>query len=252
MPLPGFTKRRCPTQEMFVFELASGLDPKRLAEIYREFHRLQIRNFLSDESARNLHRELADSAEWRLTVNRGEEIRHFSLDHLSAWTDEQHALLERAVTFGGRYGFQFRYEVIRLESTTGEMLLAFRDFLSSPEVVELMREITGVDDISFADAHASRYQPGHFLTAHDDHQESMRRKAAYVLNLTPEWRPDWGGLLQFYDASGNVSRAFTPGFNVLNIFRVPQTHSVSWVTPIAAAPRYAVTGWLRAGEAADD
>jgi Rps23 Pro-64 3,4-dihydroxylase Tpa1-like proline 4-hydroxylase len=74
----------------------------------------------------------------------------------------------------------------------------------------------------------------------------MGRRAAYVLNLTPEWRPDWGGLLQFYDAMGNVSRAFTPGFNVLNIFRVPQPHSVSWVTPLAAAPRYAVTGWLRA------
>lgn len=229
-----------------MFKLASGLDPARLAEIYRTFHRLQIKAYLSDDSARQLYRELAESAEWRLAANRGEEIRHFTAGEMSAWTDEQHALFERAVTFGGRFGFQFRYDVIRLESTSGKLLLAFRDFMSSPPVVELMRAITGDDDIAFADAHASRYRAGHFLTAHDDHAEAMGRKAAYVLNLTPEWRPDWGGLLQFYDGTGNVTRAFTPAFNVLNIFRVPQTHSVSWVNPIAAAPRYAVTGWLRA------
>ena len=229
-----------------MIELATGLDLKRLQEIYRNFRRLQIKGFLSEASARVLHDALAKSTEWRLTVNRGEEIRHFSLDDLSAWTAEQHALLERAVAFGGRFGFQFRYDVIRLESTSIGSLLGFRDFMSSPEVVELMQAITGDDDIAFADAHASRYRPGHFLTAHDDQMESMGRKAAYVLNLTPEWRPDWGGLLQFYDGSGNVSRAFTPAFNVLNLFRVPQTHSVSWVTPIAAAPRYAVTGWMRA------
>jgi len=45
---------------------------------------------------------------------------------------------------------------------------------------------------------------------------------------------------------GNVTRAFTPGFNILNLFRVPQPHSVSWVNDLAPSPRYAVTGWLRA------
>lgn len=228
-----------------MFELVPGLDRSRLREVYRGFGRLQIKGFLSEECAQALYRELAESNEWRLAVNRGEEIRHFSPEDLAAWTDEQHALLDRAVSFGGRYGFQFRYDVVRLDSTGTRLLPAFRDFMSSPPVVDFMREITGHSDISFADAHASRYRTGHFLTAHDDQVEAMGRRAAYVLNLTPEWRPDWGGLLQFYDRSGNVTRAFTPAFNVLNIFRVPQTHSVSWVTPIAAAPRYAVTGWLR-------
>ena len=43
-----------------------------------------------------------------------------------------------------------------------------------------------------------------------------------------------------------VARGYMPAFNTLNIFRVPQPHSVAWVTPLAGAPRYAVTGWLRA------
>ena len=40
--------------------------------------------------------------------------------------------------------------------------------MSSPAVIEFMRTLVGDARIDFADAHASRYQPGHFLTAHDD------------------------------------------------------------------------------------
>jgi Rps23 Pro-64 3,4-dihydroxylase Tpa1-like proline 4-hydroxylase len=229
-----------------MLQLAPGLDLAGLAQVYRTHGRLQIVNFLADESAAALYRELADSRHWRLTVNRGEEIHHFDLEDIAGWPAERLGLLDRAVTMGGRYGFQFRYDVLRVGETPSPLLAALADLLSSPELVQFMRTLTGAGDIAFADAHASRYRSGHFLTTHDDEVEAMGRRAAYVLNLTPEWRPDWGGLLQFYDAMGNVSRAFTPGFNVLNIFRVPQPHSVSWVTPLAAAPRYAVTGWLRA------
>jgi Rps23 Pro-64 3,4-dihydroxylase Tpa1-like proline 4-hydroxylase len=36
-----------------------------------------------------------------------------------------------------------------------------------------------------------------------------------------------------------------PGFNVLNLFKVPTDHSVSVVAPFAAEPRLALTGWFR-------
>jgi SM-20-related protein len=36
-----------------------------------------------------------------------------------------------------------------------------------------------------------------------------------------------------------------PSFNTLDLFAVPQRHSVSIVTPSAQHRRYAVTGWLR-------
>jgi SM-20-related protein len=228
-----------------VFQLAPGLDLDGLARASRAHGRLQVANFLSPASAAALHRELAGSGGWRLTANRGEQVLDLDLDDVAGWPPERHELLERAVTMGGRFGFQFRYDVIRTGKGGAPLLAAFADFLSSPDMIAFLRTLTGADDIDFADAHASRYRPGHFLTTHDDRVDAMGRRAAYVLNLTPEWRPDWGGLLQFFDAGGNVARAFTPGFNILNIFRVPQPHSVSWVTPLAAAPRFAVTGWLR-------
>ncbi|HEX8641585.1 MAG TPA: 2OG-Fe(II) oxygenase family protein [Allosphingosinicella sp.] len=239
---------------MVSFALRPGLDAAALAAEFAADGRMQILNFLRHDGAIALFRELVDSKAWRLALNKGEEVLDHAEAETATWPAERRAELERAVVAGGRHGFQFRYDTIRLpeygsgwEEGTAPLLRAFSDFLCSGAMIEFMRTLTGFADVTFADAHASRYRDGHFLTAHDDLNQGMGRRAAYVLNLTPQWRPDWGGILQFYDERGNVVRGFTPAFNTLNIFRVPQPHSVSWVTPLAGAPRYAVTGWLRTG-----
>jgi len=236
------------------FALRPGLDPAALAEPFAREGRLQIVDFLRHDGAMALLRALAESPAWRLAVNRGQETEDIAAAEIAGWSAAKRAALDEAVVAGGRDGFQFRYDTIRLPrygSGWGDeappLLARFVEFLSSPELTGFLRTLTGDAGIGYADGHASRYRAGHFLTAHDDLNQGMGRRAAYVLNLTPQWRPDWGGILQFYDERGNVVRGFTPAFNVFNIFRVPQPHSVSWVTPLAGAPRYAVTGWLRAG-----
>ena len=62
--------------------------------------------------------------------------------------------------------------------------------------------------------------------------------------MTPEWRPDWGGALQFYNESRDkIVDEYLPTFNALNLFRVPMWHSVTQVTPFGDM-RYAISGWL--------
>lgn len=118
-------------------------------------------------------------------------------------------------------------------------------FLNGDAFLGLMREVTGEPRIALADAQLTRFRPGHFLTEHDDTAEGKIRYFAYVLNLTPVWRIDWGGLLAFHSADGNVAEAFTPRFNTLNLLSVPQPHSVTQVALSAGADRISVTGWLR-------
>ena len=93
---------------------------------------------------------------------------------------------------------------------------------------------------------ATRYGPGHFLTAHNDNIAGKNCLAAYVINMTPFWRADWGGNLLFLGKEGHVEEGYVPCFNALNLFRVPQVHMVSHVAPFANARRYSITGWLRA------
>ncbi len=237
------------------FTLGPGLDSVAIAPQFAGSGRLQIPNFLRQDGAIALLREISESRRWRLAINRGQETVDLDPADMAAWDQGRRAAFEQEVVQSGRDGFQFRYDAIRLPARgTGiapdpeqPMLSAFAQFLSSPPIIDFVRTLTGMDDIAFADAHASRYTAGHFLTAHDDRHEGMNRRCAFVMNLTPIWRPDWGGLLLFYGDDGNVDGGFTPAFNRLNLFRVPQPHSVTWVAPLAAAPRLSVTGWFRAG-----
>jgi Rps23 Pro-64 3,4-dihydroxylase Tpa1-like proline 4-hydroxylase len=119
--------------------------------------------------------------------------------------------------------------------------------LASQATIELVRTVTGFSDVSRVDAQATLYRPGNFLTAHSDEQVGEHnRRAAYVIQLCRNWKADWGGLLHFLDASGAVTQTFTPRFNSMALFAVPQEHAVSMVATFAPGPRFGITGWFTA------
>ena len=233
------------------FLMNPSLDAKALAGRFKADGKLHIPDFLEAGCAKSFFQSLRGRDDWALIVN--QDDNSFDLDRKAqaALSDEQRQALDQAVYAGARYGFQYRYEAIRVPDAEKDRrklddpLARFASFLSSAPVVGFLRAVTSKKGIDFADAQATAYGPGHFLTAHDDEVAGKQRHAAYVFNLTPTWRVDWGGLLLFHGADGHVTRGFTPSFNALNIFAVPQPHSVSMVAPFAANRRYSVTGWLR-------
>lgn len=233
------------------FLMNPSLEATALAAGFKADGKLHIPDFLEPACAEYFFQSLRARDDWALIVN--QDDNSFDLDRKAqaALSEAQRLALDQAVYAGARYGFQYRYEAIRVPDEEkarrklDDPLARFASFLSSPPVVGFLRAVTGKTGIDFADAQATAYGPGHFLTAHDDDVAGKQRHAAYVFNLTPVWRVDWGGLLLFHGADGHVSRGFTPTFNALNLFTVPQPHSVSMVTPFAANRRYSVTGWLR-------
>ena len=242
------------TASAFGYTLNPKLDAERLARDFARAGRIHIPELLAGDAAEQLYRYLRENGAWRLHINQGEKLFELDRTQQAALTPDAAAKLDLAVHQAARYGFQFRFESIRVSDSAADraaqpsLLNDFARFLSSEVMLGFLRRVTGAADIGFADAQATAYAPGHFLTNHDDNVAGKNRRAAYVFNLTPEWRADWGGLLQFFGADGHVAEAYAPRFNALNIFAVPQPHSVSYVTPAAAYRRYAVTGWLRAGE----
>ena len=230
------------------FALADAGGAAALAAAFHAKRRLRVQPFLTSASAARLHAELAASEAWRLVLNGGEKTFEIDRAGQASLDTAQRARIDTAVIEAARHGFQYRYESIRIADDPGERgtsaLDRFADCLNSPEAIGWFRRVTGIADIDFADAQATAYGPGHFLTEHDDDVAGKNRRAAYVLSLTPTWRVDWGGLLLFHDADDAVA-GFAPGFNALALFAVPQRHSVSAITPSAGAPRLSVTGWLR-------
>ena len=240
--------------EFAPFAINPALDPARFAPQFIGRGRVHLPDFLVPPAAEQVHRYLAQSAEWSLVLHDGTNVREATPEQRrhadEIWEREMAAFAYARA----REGFEFLYEHRRVADDPRERaadpspVARFVDFLNSSVFLEFARRLTGQTDIVRADAQATRYRPGDFLTQHDDFDKTGRklRRAAYVFNLTPRWQPDWGGQLQFIGPDGHVTEAWVPRFNALNLFAVPQPHSVSIVAPFAVGARYSVTGWLLA------
>ena len=233
------------------FALNPALDPDEIADELARSKRVQIRDFLAPPGADELLEDLSRSTDWRHVINAGENVYEIGCDELAAMDEHQQAMLNRKIDLEAAEGFQFRFDTIRIPDpeedrrAMGRLVADFASFLSSPPTVAWLRGATGCDRIDFADCQATRYCNGAFLTRHDDAVEGKQRFFAYVLNLTWDWRAEWGGLLVFPDDEAIRIDALVPEFNVLNLFEVGQQHAVSQVASYAPRPRISVTGWLR-------
>jgi Rps23 Pro-64 3,4-dihydroxylase Tpa1-like proline 4-hydroxylase len=157
-------------------------------------------------------------------------------------------LLDDQVHDRAALGFQYRYEGIRIPDAgeaPDEALGRFAAFMASEVLLGFLGEVVGRDDIAFSEGQATAYGPGDFLTCHDDGVEGRHRLAAFVLGITPRWRPEWGGLLLFHADDDSAAIGHVPRWNTLDLFAVPQRHSVTYVNRSAPGRRLALTGWLR-------
>lgn len=235
-------------------ELNPGLDPASLSTEYARKKRLQMRDFLSADSARTIHADLQKLG-WWLAFRDGNAVTELSPEQLRSLSAEQAAQIRQRVDQGAREGYQFLYNYFPLFKQyflTGgggnNAVFRLYEFLNSPGMIAFFRKLTGIEDIAWADGQATLYRATHFLKFHTDDVPAEKRRAAYVLNLTPDWDLDWGGLLQFWSDENDVEHAYRPIFNALNIFTVPSRHSVSAVASYAPGLRFSITGWLRAGD----
>ena len=228
-------------------QLSLQLDRAALTNEYKRASRIHIQNVLTQESAERLHLCLREETPYGLCVNIGGTVR--TLRDLTP-TERQHCAIA-AWREVGTAGFRFLFDMHVLSlngepySDPGHYWSKTVSFLNGADFLELAREITGIEGIDFADAQATLYRGGDFLTVHDDDVPGTKRLAAYVLSFTPVWRPEWGGLLEFLDRSSQIEMGYMPGFNTLKLFRVPMAHHVSMVAPYGGYGRYSITGWLR-------
>lgn len=235
------------------FRLHARTDLDALARRYAERGRVHVASLLDMADAERLAAHLHARSDWCLMLNHGERLYELDPATQREVGAAQLAELTRAARRSGHDRFQYLYENVRVPDEAAawaardDLLARFAEFLTSPEMLALVRRLTGRDDIAFADGRATRYREGHFLTTHDDDVSVKHRVAACVVGLTHAWRAEWGGQLQFLDGEGHVAEGFVPRSYALNLLAVPQPHLVSPVTALAGplAARFSVTGWFR-------
>lgn len=237
-----------------LFTLNPSLDRPALAAQFRRDGRVQIRDVLSHDAAIAVHEILARSTPWGLAWQAGQDgphaIRASSLAADPAGRQRAVSTATSRAAQRGDYAFQYaQYPILDayLEKWAPDgphdMLL---EHINSADFLDFIREVTGIGQIRKGDAQATLYAPGHFLALHTDSHVAEGWRIAYVFNFCrEEWKPDWGGYLNFFDDDGDIIAGYRPRFNALNMFAVPRAHAVSYVPPFAPIGRFAVTGWFR-------
>ena len=212
--------------------------------------RVQIPDFLQLDAAERLRSCLQNEVPWTLAERSDGVSKTIAAADYAAMDEHVRAehlqkSYERAKT-----EFQFAYESYMMVRAAVEgrdpslILHAILDFLNSEQFIGFARWLVNDPKITHVSAQATRYRAGHFLTRHEDKDQHEDRAYAYVIGLTKNWRADWGGLLQFEDNNGDVTQTLMPRWNSISLFKVPQSHIVSLVSPFVTEDRLAITGWL--------
>ena len=233
--------------DLLPLELNPGLDTVELGEGFRRDGRVRVRRVFT-QGAPELFHYLEATEDWIQLVN------HETGAHEIAWSEWrvpgarcrselEPDMLARAVD-----GFQYSYAALRIpaagEHEENPVLAALAELMRGEPMQGLLEGITGLVAPTFTDGQVTAYGGEDFLTGHDDNLTGSGRKVAFVLGLSPRWRPEWGGLLLFHELGGIDCVGLVPQFNTLDLFAIPRYHSVSMVTRAAPRRRFSVTGWL--------
>lgn len=224
-----------------------ALDLPQLSARFQREGRVLIRDFFEPAVVTALARAV-DGIDWSLSFRDTQGDRQLTGEQLRQMSPAQRAELADGIHKLAGQGFQFSFYTDSLVAAAKrgdtDLLARFMRWMADEQFMAKIRAISGVTEINRVYAQATMYSRGNFLVAHDDHVDAENRRLAYVINLTPRWQAEWGGMLHFCAPDGSISESFFPHFNSLALFRVPQTHFVSYVPPFAQGERTAITGWL--------
>lgn len=216
----------------------------------------EIRDFLEPEFAEEAHAFLNEGMprHWWYAVSLppwigpAEELKSRSIpdsDEAQERIAARRGEAEEAMVRGEFAYFYFR----TFDHEPGCNCVACRviEHLRSQETCAAVAQATGEPLQSPGEFYCSRLVSGCFLGRHSDKGNG---RISAILNLTRDWNPEYGGLLNLMaDGGPEVSNVVFPRFNSLVGFTLPagigRQHFVSHVAPNVYGNRLAVNGFYR-------
>jgi Rps23 Pro-64 3,4-dihydroxylase Tpa1-like proline 4-hydroxylase len=146
-----------------------------------------------------------------------------------------------------KFSYNFHRTVNDHQDTCNCYECGFRDALISDEILNFLNGITNQGLTSTDEVFGAVYLPGDFLAPH---QDSPNGTLGFTLQLSKNWKPQFGGNLHFMDGpNGDIERVVVPTFNTLTIFDLPKGigkwHYVSTVSPGVEELRLTYAGWFK-------
>jgi len=221
-----------------------SFDVNNLKNIFENKKMLKIDNILNENFAEALYNSCILEKNWILAS--GIDKNKYEKKHMPQNDKINQAQIKNVSTAFSND--QFSYVFYR--SMNGENMnyyeFTLRKILNSENFITLLNEITNLNLTKLNTLFMSKYISGNFLSTHSDKGNG---RLAFVINLSKNWKPQYGGNLHFLSEDrSEIIHTFVPGFNNLIIFHVPENagipHYVSHIAPFIKNQRYAISGWF--------
>lgn len=202
------------------------------------------KNFLADSDAKNLVNEINQmNPEWFSTAYKFKDNdvkyvrnslgqRHFKKKYDNALVSSMQK---------GYFTYRFSRSTQHVKGCKC-FECTFREKALNGFIKKFVQDKLGYKNAVLGENFISCYEEGDFLSMHADKQKGG---CAFVLNLTQNWRAEYGGLLHVKGPDGHYT-AVVPEFNSLVIMELGdggRDHFVSEVSKYAPQARIAISGW---------
>ena len=227
------------------FSINPGLDIGKAKLDYSQHQRTNLTELLPQNQLTKLSELVQTVVNYKQAFFINNQYHQSSYEKLRALPPQESQTLLKQVYEHAAKGIGFWYGREEISNSSDEEIQSFLNWLNSESIIDLIKNISGIDEITCVSAQVTRFLPGDFLTRHQDDVGDEKRRIAYSFGLSPNWHPDWGGLLQFFEKDGTPTEAWSPNFNTMNLFDVKHVHSVTSITPFSPVPRFAISGWFK-------
>lgn len=233
------------------YKLNGDMDTAALAREYKKAGRVRVRNFLDEESAEALYECLTKRTPWQWSFMIGDKPTFISVPEMTAITDRRQRELMRKVYEQARASYQFLFYMCPVSDIYGDngdtehCLHEVHRFMAGEAMTDTLKALTGRKKLAISDSEARWLNHGHFMGESDGVSEDDKSAFALVLEMSRDWRTDWGGIYQFLGDSGKVEEGWIPEFNTLNLIRYPVHFNVSYVAPFTGGLHLAMWGWAK-------
>jgi SM-20-related protein len=230
-----------------------NLDIPTLVKEFGEKKVLVIQNFLKDEIAESFYSWFSEempSDWWEVSScpAYGQEKPSFVRNNDENSDEIKERYSEAIEAFrNGSFSYNFYRTLPNHYQDCNCIECKIRNWLVDSECLDFVSEVTSEKYTDSDEVFAACYTSGDFLSPHID---SPNGTLGFVLQLTKNWKPEYGGLLHFMDDDRTVvERIEVPEFNSLTLFYLPKNkgkwHFVSSVSPGTPEIRLSYTGWFK-------
>lgn len=227
-----------------------NIDTKKLSERFAKTNSAVINDFLVEpfaEKLRSYYRYEMPENQWVASsypsLINGNKHEFVPVTEENRYTIQIHKSFSNKCLNDDQYAYFF-YRT--LESHKLHCLCphcTIMKLITSVTFIDTLNDITQLNLKRTTTVFANKYTEKCFLATHTDDGNG---RLAFVLHLTKNWNPCWGGLYMDQSDMNNI-KTIIPSFNKFVMFRVGDNqtpHSVSSITENITHQRISVTGWF--------